>query len=110
MAHPCLSCGACCATWAVQLERSELTRALRPHVVPAASSRYVILAGTEGDHPRCAALQGEVGQRCRCGIYDHRPSPCHEVQASLQRGRQDSCCDEARVRHGLAKLRFDDWR
>ncbi|MBW1881598.1 MAG: YkgJ family cysteine cluster protein, partial [Deltaproteobacteria bacterium] len=68
MTHPCLDCGACCATWAVQFERTEVTRALRPHVVPAATERHVILVGTEGEHPRCAALQGEVGERTRCAI------------------------------------------
>ena len=110
MPHPCLECGACCATWAVQFDRIEVTRALRPHVVPAATSRHVILAGTEGDQPRCAALKGQIGTRVRCTLYDKRPSPCHEVQASLQDGHRDITCDEARTRHGLPLLRPSDWR
>ncbi len=110
MTHPCLLCGGCCATWSVQFDRAELTRALRPHVVPAATERYVILAGTEGEAPRCAALSGEVGGRSRCTIYAHRPSPCREVQPSLEHGQRDISCDEARTRHGLPRLRLGDWR
>ncbi|MFT5458997.1 MAG: Fe-S-cluster containining protein [Myxococcota bacterium] len=109
MAHPCLECGACCATWAVQFDASEVTVALRPHVVPAATAKHCIMAGTEGDSPRCVGLRGVVGDRASCGLYPHRPSPCRDVGASLEDGHRDPTCDEARARHGLPRLQYSDW-
>ena len=110
MSHPCLRCGACCATWEVQFERSEVTDALRDHVVPAATERHVMLAGTEGETPRCNALKGRIGGRIRCTLYADRPSPCRDVHASFEFGERDPTCDEARKRHGLPRLRMSDWR
>lgn len=95
--------------WAVQFERSELTRALKRRVVPARTDRHVILSGTERDVPRCDALEGEVGVRTKCGIYRDRPAPCHEVRASWEDGVRDASCHEARVRHGLPPLMPRDW-
>jgi hypothetical protein len=109
MAHPCQTCGACCATWAVQIDRSEVKAALRPHVVPARTDRHAILTGTEAASPRCAALDGVIGVRTRCTIYAARPSPCREVRPSYEDGTRDASCHEARVRHGLAPLRPRDW-
>ena len=109
MAHPCLTCGACCATWPVQFARSEVTQALRAYVVAAPTPRHRVLKGTEGDAPRCVALGGAIGERSRCAIYAHRPSPCVEVQASWEHGERDPTCDEAREHHGLARLRPSDW-
>lgn len=110
MAHPCLECGACCSTWPVQFHASEVTAALKPHVVPAATKRHRIMCGTEGERPRCKGLQGTIGDRVRCTLYAHRPSPCRDVLASLERGERDPTCDEARERHGLPRLSFKDWR
>jgi Fe-S-cluster containining protein len=28
----------------------------------------------------CCALIGEIGNRCKCGIYEDRPSICREVE------------------------------
>jgi len=110
VAHPCLECGACCSTWPVQFAAHEVTDALRAYVVPAATERHRLMAGTEGSAPRCVALQGTVGDRASCRLYAHRPSPCHEVAASLSDGHRDPTCDEARARHGLPRLTWSDWR
>ncbi len=110
MPHPCLECGACCATWAVQFDRREVRRALKRHVVPAATSAHVLMRGTDTEPPRCAALTGRVGGRASCSIYAIRPSPCREVLPSMADGRRDVTCDEARARHGLSRLTLADWR
>lgn len=109
MSHPCLTCGACCATWSVQFDRTEVTARLKPHVVAARTDRHVILRGTEGDTPRCSALEGTVGERTRCGMYRDRPTPCHDVRASYEDGVHDASCHEARVRHRLPPLVPRDW-
>jgi len=108
--HPCLTCGACCSTWEVQFDAAEVTTALTPHVVPAATDRHRRMRGTETDCPRCVGLSGTVGGRVRCTLYADRPSPCRDVLASLEHGARDPTCDEARARHGLPRLSFRDWR
>jgi Fe-S-cluster containining protein len=110
MGHPCVECGACCATWAVQFDRSEVTAALEEHVVEAATPKHVVLTGTEREAPRCAALRGTIGRKTACTLYTNRPSPCREVMASFEHGRRDPTCDEARRRHGLPRLTPRDWR
>jgi Fe-S-cluster containining protein len=99
--HPCLSCGACCASFRVDFAVEELG-GHGGHVpdgltveVTAFTSR---MRGTDHARPRCAALTGQLGQRVACGIYEWRPSPCREFEAG-----SDSC-HAARARHGLAPL------
>lgn len=106
--HPCLSCGACCAMWAVEVEPDELTPALRPQVVLEGDQS--VLRGTEGQAPRCDALHGQVGDRVRCTLYAQRPRACRAVEASWENGSRDEWCDRARQRHGLARLTLRDWR
>ena len=56
------------------------------------------MRGTDHARPRCAALTGRIGQQVACGIYEWRPSPCHELQAG------SDACQRARLRHGLPAL------
>jgi Fe-S-cluster containining protein len=111
--HPCLGCGACCATWPVQFHRSEVTpRGDTPRrLVERTGDRdQVVMSGTEGPCPRCDALDGVIGDRTRCSIYPDRPSVCLEVVASFEHGEQDTSCDEARRKYGLPTLTALDWR
>lgn len=105
--HPCLSCGACCAFQRVLFHRDHVEpTGLVPAwlVVPAASPNHVRARGTVGPDPRCVALDGEVGQRARCTIYERRPPPCRDYAASYEDGTQNPWCDRAREAHGLAPL------
>lgn len=77
---------------------------------PMPDPRQVLMAGTGGPTPRCAALIGTIGERAQCGIYRDRPSICREVTPSFQFGERDETCDAARKRHGLAPLGPKDWR
>jgi hypothetical protein len=104
MSHtsPCLSCGACCASYRVSFYWAEaddapggtvpvpLTEAFTPHLR--------VMRGTWARTPRCIALSGTVGQRVSCTIYDQRPSPCRAVMPG------DPYCQRARARHGLPTL------
>ena len=56
------------------------------------------MRGTDYARPRCAALGGKIGEQVRCGIYEWRPNPCHELQAA------SSSCNYARLQHGLSAL------
>jgi uncharacterized protein len=100
-AHPCLGCGACCASFRVDFANDELED--QAGSVPAGlavevTSTISRMRGTDHSPPRCAALTGRVGQQVACGIYEWRPSPCREFEAG------GNACNTARRRHGLPPL------
>jgi hypothetical protein len=87
----CRACGACCCNpaqnradgfhdWVEVKRRDAILR--EPELV----RRFVILNAEGAPHlrlapgGRCAALEGRVGRRVSCTIYEHRPSPCRRVQ------------------------------
>ena len=99
--HPCLSCGACCASFRVDFAVDELDENGGP--VPAGLAVEVTahtcrMRGTDHSPPRCAALTGKLGQQVACGIYEWRPAPCREFEAG------SPACNSARARHALAPL------
>ena len=56
------------------------------------------MRGTDHAPPRCAALTGKLGEHVGCGIYEWRPSPCHEFEEG------SDACQRARSSHGLPPL------
>lgn len=110
--HPCLRCGACCATFRVSFYRGELLqegdRPRDEEVVDVTPFR-VAMRGTEQVPPRCHFLEGNIGAHTPCRIYERRPSPCREFAASLEDETPHERCDQARLRHGLAPLTAADW-
>lgn len=69
------------------------------------------MKGTEKKHQlKCCALEGRVGERVRCTIYENRPSTCRHFEASFENGAPNPRCDQARAAHGLAPLSGADWR
>jgi Fe-S-cluster containining protein len=104
----CLACGACCASFRVSFYWSESDEATDGSV-PAEMTCQVApllcaMKGTDQPRPRCIALQGTVGVRVRCAIYDRRPSVCCEVGPSGHGGRASPWCDHARAIWGLPSL------
>ena len=99
--HPCLSCGACCASFRVDFsvhETEDMGGSVPQGLVVEVTGHTARMRGTDHARPRCAALTGQVGQRAACGIYEWRPSPCREFEAG------SAACNRARQRHGLAPL------
>jgi Fe-S-cluster containining protein len=98
-ANPCLSCGACCASFRVSFYWAEADDApggtVPAHLTEALTPHLRAMRGTSARAPHCVALNGTVGQRVDCAIYDQRPSPCREVMPG------DPYCQRARARHGL---------
>ncbi len=99
--HPCLTCGACCASFRVDFSVHELDDQGGP--VPAGLAVEVTdhtsrMRGTDHSPPRCAALTGQIGVKAACGIYEWRPSPCREFAEGSE------ACQRARARHGLPPL------
>ncbi|WP_027013884.1 YkgJ family cysteine cluster protein [Comamonas composti] len=101
MSHPCLSCGACCASFRVDCsvhESDEHGGRVPAGLLEEVNAHVCRMRGTDWARPRCAALVGEVGKQARCGIYEWRPSPCREFEAA------SDACNRVRQRHGLAPL------
>ena len=95
---PCLSCGACCATFRVSFywgETASDSYAVPLDLTEQLTPWHACMRGTNNRPPRCVALGGIVGEQVSCAIYPNRPSPCREFEAGEPR------CNEARARIGL---------
>jgi len=105
MSHPCLTCGACCASFRVDFAREE-SEAHGGHVPAGLATELndtlCRLRGTDHVPARCGALGGRIGERVACGIYEWRPSPCREFEAG------SDACGRARQRHGMLALTADE--
>ncbi|RNF83719.1 YkgJ family cysteine cluster protein [Montanilutibacter psychrotolerans] len=112
--HPCLSCGACCATFRVAFHWSEAAPELAGVTPPALTEpldpHRVVMRGTMNKPTRCTSLVGDIGQAAHCGIYAQRPSPCHALQAAWENGEASPQCDRARIAHGLSPLTPQTWQ
>lgn len=73
------------------------------------SPHRVAMRGTLSEPPRCVGLEGAIGASVGCAIYQARPSPCREFEASYENGERNVRCDEARLRYGLPPLSPGDW-
>lgn len=112
--HPCLDCGACCASFRVSFYWQESLESFGDWTVPIDKAEvldafHLNMKGTNQKNPLCQCLKGIVGQSVSCEIYENRPSPCRNFQASYEFGERNIRCDEARFRHGLAPLKPEDW-
>lgn len=108
--NPCTSCGACCAMFRATFHWSEAEdgggTVPVEMTVDIDSFRRAML-GTERRESRCVALEGEIGTRVRCTIYERRPSVCREFPVSWEDGTANDKCDRARQRAGLPPLAAD---
>ncbi len=104
----CLSCGACCAAFRVDFHRLDLADGERAGVPVALTlpltATLVRMRGTDAAPPCCVALEGEIGSKVRCMIYEQRPGPCRDFAPYAPLGIGDDACDRARRRHGLPPL------
>lgn len=114
MSHPCLHCGACCASFRVAFHWLEVADdengGVPQSLVAPLDAHRVAMRGTDSKSPHCVALRGEVGSDVTCTIYARRPSPCRTLGAAWEHGEASPQCDRARQRHGLAALTPTDWR
>ncbi|MGD9237173.1 MAG: YkgJ family cysteine cluster protein [Desulfobacterales bacterium] len=63
-----------------------------------------VMIGTEGNAPRCIALQGVIGHHVWCRIYERRPSVCREFEFSWEKNASNPRCDKARAFWGLTPI------
>ncbi|MDK2973120.1 MAG: uncharacterized protein PWP23_2875 [Candidatus Sumerlaeota bacterium] len=112
--NPCLTCGACCAFFRVSFYWGECDDAVPGGVPSELTERLTpfraVMRGTKYGTPRCIALDGRVGERVACSIHPRRPQVCRDIMPSYWDGVTPSeQCDKARLAHGLALLKPEDW-
>jgi uncharacterized protein len=105
--NTCTACGACCASFRVDFPEEELSS--QGGCVPDSLADEVRagtyrLRGTDYAQPRCAALQGSIGQAVWCGLHEYRPNVCRDFAPLANHGVFDAACNRARVRHGLTPV------
>jgi Fe-S-cluster containining protein len=93
----CQRCGACCCNpdenraegFADYVEVGRGERLLRKPAVlqryATANERGVFHLKLVGPEQRCAALEGALGRRVHCAIYELRPRGCRLVEAGSAR-------------------------
>ncbi len=114
MENPCLSCGACCASFRVSFYWGEADPAQEAgpplELTDPLPPFHRCMKGTNQSQPRCIALQGQVGKQATCAIYARRPSPCHEFGIQSEDGvlwlgaENLARCNHARAICGLGNL------
>lgn len=105
--NPCLSCGACCASYRVDFSVTEVLSqggTVPDGLTVELNDSLCRMRGTDHASPRCAALTGTIGRDARCGIYEWRPGPCREFGMLVEHGQTEAACNAARLRHGLPAL------
>lgn len=102
-APDCRTCGACCASLGEEsvtiadVSTTDLarmtSRTVRLHVIDDrghVATRATWKAQRSGPYVGmsacvCSALRGSVLARVSCGIYEQRPTPCHDFEAGSRR-------------------------
>jgi len=92
--NPCTSCGACC-TYSREWPRFTTETDAELEAIPAA---FIGPRGMRCVGDRCSALEGDVGHKTSCAIYDIRPEVCRSCSPG------DPECNTARHKIGLAAL------
>jgi uncharacterized protein len=102
--NPCLKCGACCANFRVSFYWGEIDIYQIPEQYTDNVSDFRAgMKGTNQKSPHCICLRGEVGVDVFCIIYDQRPTPCRNFEAS-QIDCPNPRCNQARLAHHLPAL------
>ena len=110
--HPCQKCGACCSSYRVTFQPSEMLEHnfnVPTEYAVAISKDAMALRFENPKKLRCSALEGKIGKFVGCKIYENRPSPCRNFKASFEDGTHNIRCDQARARMRLPALTRADW-
>jgi Fe-S-cluster containining protein len=78
MTHPCLTCGACCASFRVDFsvyETQELGGDVPDGLAVDVTDTLRRMRGTDHSPPRCAALTGKVGTQAPAASTNGAPRP-----------------------------------
>lgn len=112
--NPCIQCGACCAFFRVSFfweEANPENSASVPYeLTESIDGLFQCMKGTNQPSPRCIELQGQIGEKVSCAIYERRSSVCREfglhesTQGITVNGLDLVRCNEARKAWNLPPL------
>lgn len=112
--NPCLTCGACCAYFRISFYWSEADvncgGSIPEDLTEDVTGFISCMRGTNQVHPRCVALEGEIGKRVFCSIYNRRSNPCRDFGVHWRYGglrvypEDLERCNRARKVWGLPPL------
>lgn len=100
----CMACGACCAPQDQRKDThpaldaddvAQLPTMLQKTLIVNDGGKRFIRTKKSGGVTVCAALKGNVGGRCKCGIYERRPMVCR----IFEKGSEE--CLAARAAFGV---------
>ena len=104
----CLSCGLCCVSFRISFYWAEVDDApggqVPTRLTEQVQAHMCCMKGTNGNPPRCIALQGEIGKQVSCAIYELRPSPCREFNMFEEDGTPNERCLRLRAQAGLITI------
>jgi Fe-S-cluster containining protein len=101
----CASCGACCAIYKIVFPAYEAEAEnggwVPVEITERSGPSKRKMKRTDRRHRQCVALEGRIGTRVRCAIYDRRPSSCRNFKAAWQEDAANDQCNRARALYGL---------
>jgi Fe-S-cluster containining protein len=117
--NPCLTCGACCAFFRVSFYWGETTDSpegtVPAHLTEDIAPFYRAMKGSNHQHPRCIAVEGDIGQSSHCSIYEKRPTACRTFAVDFVDGQVIASpedferCSQARAHYNLPPIQVDVW-
>ena len=118
--NPCVQCGACCAFFRVSFYWQEVSTSNHEGVplefTDKVSDFLQCMKGTDQPQSRCIALQGKIGEKVGCAIYDQRSSTCRDFGLHSENGQLTVDgfnlirCNQARKAWNLPPLTRTDLR
>ncbi len=118
--NPCVQCGACCAFFRVSFFWEEANpqnlNSVPEEMTEPVNDLLQCMKGTNQPNPRCIALDGEIGKRVTCKIYEQRSSVCRdfglheEAEGITVNGMDLIRCNEARKAWNLPPLSRSELR
>lgn len=108
---PCVICGACCRYFKIEFDYKKNKqvpmnfynkKTLLWQFMNLEYRNIAAMKGAESfNKGKCIALDGELGEKALCTIYENRPDHCRAFPVWEKNGEQNKRCIKARVEKGL---------
>lgn len=94
----CMDCGACCSHFKVYFSIKNNPQYIKIYdKVNIINENKVFMKGTENFNKGCCvALEGKVGEKVSCSIYENRPDVCRKFERVLPNGKINPKCIKAK--------------
>lgn len=77
----CLTCGACCSIWSIDVTSEDNVPEQLYHTVKFFKNLNIVKQQMKlREDKSCFALEGKVGEKVNCTIYESRPKVCKKFE------------------------------